>query len=337
MRIVLIGPSHWHYPLYLDGIRRSQVEVVGVMDSRADWSKKIADEWNCVAWTGLNEMLDAVRPDFAFAFGVHAAMPDIADALIQRQIPFSLEKPGGLSHADVTRIWRSAESVGLFVSVPFHYRLSGLGSSMRQIAALPSVDFLSWDFRINAGSPLRFRDSSPWLVDPQLSGGGCMMNLAHHAVDFLLQAIGSPVEEVFATASHKFLGLEVEDSAVLELKFADATTATVLTGYTHPVSPDSYLEFDFGVSHRNFFAKREGAALAVRSREIQTKTLIPTDWNFKRFFADYAATTIERVASGEGPVANLWDLAATVEIVQAGYESIRTKRPVAIHATYKYT
>jgi predicted dehydrogenase len=337
MRVVLIGPSHWHYPLYRDGIRRSKVEVVGVMDSCAEWSRKIADEWNCVAWADLHAMLDAVGPDFAFAFGVHAAMPDIADTLIQRRIPFSLEKPGGLTHVDVTRIRRSAESVGLFVSVPFHYRLSGFGSSMRQIVELPSTDFLHWEFRINAGSPLRFRDSSPWLVDPQLAGGGCMMNLAHHAVDFLLQAIGSPVEEVFATASHKFLGLKVEDSAVLELKFADATTATVATGYTHPVSPDSYLEFDFAVSHRDFFAKRDGAALVVRTRETQTKTLMPTDWTFKKYFADYAATTIERVASGGGPVANLLDLEATVEIVQAGYQSIRTKRPVAMRAVSQST
>lgn len=332
MRIALIGPSHWHYPLYRDGIRRSDVDVVGVMDSCAGWSERVADEWHCPAWTDLEEMLDAARPDFAFAFGIHAAMPDIAAALIQRRIPFSLEKPGGLTHVDVARIRRSAASAGLFASVPFHYRLSGLDSSLRQIVALPSADFLRWQFCINAGSPMRFRDSSPWLVDPKLSGGGCMMNLAHHAVDFLLQAIGSPVEEVFATASHKFLGLEVEDSAVLELKFADSTIATVATGYAHPVSPDSYLEFDFAVGHRDFSARRDDAALVARMRETLTETVVPTDWTFKKYFADYAAITIQRVANGGAPVATLSDLEATIEVVEAGYQSIRTKRLVSLRA-----
>jgi predicted dehydrogenase len=207
-----------------------------------------------------------------------------------------------------------------------------MNSSIRQIATLPSVDFLRWDFRINAGSPLRFVDSSPWLIDPTLAGGGCMMNLAHHAIDFLSQAVDSPVVEVSATASHKFLGLEVEDAAVLELTFADATSATVTTGYTHPVSADSYLEFDVAVSHRDFSAERRGPALAVRNRATQTETLIPTDWTFKNYFADYAAITIERAARGEAPIATLADLESTLEIVQAGYQSIRTKRPVTIES-----
>jgi len=333
MRVVLIGPSHWHYPMYRDGIRRAQVEVVGVVDSNPVWGRKIADEWNCKAWSELRPMLDTVRPDFAFAFGVHAEMPTIAGALIERRIPFSLEKPGGLTQADVSRIRRSAEAASLFASVPFHYRLSGLDNSIRQIATLPSSDFLRWDFRINAGSPVRFRESSPWLIDPRLAGGGCMMNLAHHAIDFLSQAVDSPVVQVSATASHTFLGLEVEDAAVLELTYADETSATVTTGYTHPVSADSYLEFDVAVSHRDFSAERRGPALAVRSREAQTETLIPTDWTFKNYFADYATITIERVARGESPIANLADLESTVEIVQAGYQSIRAKQPITIRAT----
>lgn len=332
MRIVLIGPSHWHYPMYRDGIRRSKVDVVGVMDTSIVWSEKIAHEWNCKSWTDLNEMLELTRPDFAFAFGVHAAMPSIAKALISRRIPFSIEKPGGLKQKDVSEIRKSVEDAGLFVSVPFHYRLSGLNASIRQIATLPSSDFLRWDFRINAGSPLRFQDSSPWLIEPELAGGGCMMNLAHHPIDFLLGAIGAPVESVSATASYKFLGLKVEDTAVLELKFTNATTATITTGYTHSVSTNSYMEFDVSVDHRDFSAKRCAEQLLVRKKDRETEEAIQTDWNFKQYFADYAENTIERAMNYREPLAKLRDLEASVEIVEAGYKSIRMGRSVAINA-----
>lgn len=335
MRIVLIGPSHWHYPMYRDGIRRSKVDVVGVMDTSTVWSEKIAHEWNCKSWTDLNEMLELTRPDFAFAFGVHAAMPSIANALVSQRIPFSIEKPGGLKQKDVSEIRKRVEDAGLFVSVPFHYRLSGLNTSMRQIATLPSSDFLRWDFRINAGSPLRFQDSSPWLVEPELAGGGCMMNLAHHPIDFLLGAMGVPVETVSATASNQFLGLQVEDTSVLELKFTNSTTATITTGYTHSVSTNSYMEFDVTVDHRDFSAKRCGEQLLVRKKNSWTEAPLQTDWNFKRYFADYAANTIERVINGTEPLAKLRDLEATVEIVEAGYKSIRTGRPVVIDINQK--
>lgn len=323
MRIVLIEPSHWHFAMYRDGIVQSGAEVVGVIDANPRIASEIADAFGCPVWADLNRMLDELQPDFAFAFGAHALMPSIAEKLIARQIPFSIEKPCGTGVADVQRIRLLAEKAGLFVSVPFHYRISALADALRSCTALPSAEFLAWDIRINAGSPLRYTESSPWLVHPNMAGGGCMMNLAHHAIDFILQCSGASVVSVSAQASNKFLGLPIEDQASLELAMSDGSIATINTGYTHPVTTGSYMDFDFYVVHRDFSADRHASGLMVTNRSDGPQ-LLPTTWLFKKHFADYAQQTLARIVAVEPPIASLVDLQATVRVVTAAYESIQT-------------
>lgn len=331
MRIVLIEPSHWHYAMYRDGIVRSGVQVVGVVDASAAIAAEVAAEYGCAAWPTLTSLLDATQPDFAFAFGAHAAMPAIALELVRRRIPFSIEKPCGMSVEDVAHIEALARQAGLFASVPFHYRLSALHDRLQQLTTLPSQDFLAWQFRINAGSPLRYTASSPWLVNRSLAGGGCMMNLAHHAIDLVVHCSGSSVESVSAQCSNKHLGLEVEDHAVLQLTMTDGSLATIVTGYSHPASPGSYMDFDIHVSHRDFVARRQNDALTVEPRGALPVSL-GTSWAFKTYFAEYAFETLQCVAQGRLPIAQLRDLETTMRVVTAAYESDRTQAAVRLQS-----
>jgi predicted dehydrogenase len=175
--------------MYQPGLRDASIRVVGVLDAANHHAERVAAEFDCPVHNDIDSLIRYAAPDFVFAFGVHADMPALAIDLIQRRIPFSIEKPCGVRATDVKAVRVLAEAAGVFVSVPFHYRLSDMADALAECVALPSPHFFHFRFRINAGSPLRFTQSSPWLIDPTLSGGGSMMNLAHHPIDFLLHGI----------------------------------------------------------------------------------------------------------------------------------------------------
>ena len=333
LRVGLVAPSHWHFPMYRDGLLRSGAEFVGVSDPAPAIASRIAAEFECTSWDNTARMLDEARPDFVFAFGAHAEMPRIAELLIERDIPFSIEKPCGTKGSDVARIRRLAETAGLFVSVPFHYRISSMAQELSSVVSLPSGEFLNFAIRVNAGSPLRYRDSSPWLTNRKLSGGGCLMNLGHHAIDFVIQATGSQPAEISAVTSNKMLGLDVEDQAVLQLKLEDGTVATIDTGYTYASSPESYMEFDLAISHRDFSAQRVGDDLIVRHRRNGTVQALATDWAFKTYFARYAEQTLQRVVLGKRPIAGLRDLELTMQVLDAAYRSADKGTTVRIEST----
>ncbi|MFZ4533648.1 MAG: Gfo/Idh/MocA family oxidoreductase, partial [Alsobacter sp.] len=156
MKIAIIESNHWHVPLYLDAIERSDVEVVGICDSTGQTETQLAARFRCRAYRGQADLLAANAIDFAFVFGRHSDMPELADALIARGIPFLIEKPCGVTAAEVARLALAAERRGLYVAVPFIFRLSDLGQILlaSHAEAADGVDHAS--FRFLAGPPQRY-------------------------------------------------------------------------------------------------------------------------------------------------------------------------------------
>ena len=304
--------------------------MVGVHGHADTGAEAVAAEFGCRLWPDLTAMLDDLAPDFAFAFGAHRDMPDIGDALIARGIPFSIEKPGGRTANDVRRLRRRA--AGLFVSVPLHYRISAMATALESFVPRPSSGFLSAHVRVNAGSPLRYARSSPWLVDPAAAGGGCMINLAHHPIDLLTWLTGADVVEVSCFISSKFLGLKVEDYAVLNLALSDGTLASIETGYSHPVTSDSYVDFHVSLIHGDFSAARHDQALHVRRRDTGDTRLIPVDWEMKSYFSKYVEATVARYCARDVPVAGLGDLEKTMRVIDAAYLSARERTAIRLDA-----
>ena len=110
-KVVVIESTHWHAPLYYGALeQRKDVQVVGVSDSTRLTGKDVAQRFGCSAYDSTVEMLDRERPDFAFVFGRHIDMPALADELIKRRIPFSIEKPCGLRTADVRAMRQRADT-----------------------------------------------------------------------------------------------------------------------------------------------------------------------------------------------------------------------------------
>jgi predicted dehydrogenase len=84
-----------------------------------------------------------------------------------------------------------------------------------------------------------------WFTDPELSGGGCVIDLGTHLVDLALRFFGRPkVTEVSARLfSHgQALGPEpqvVEDHAVARLDLATGATATIACSWFLPAGTDA--------------------------------------------------------------------------------------------------
>ncbi|WP_420227360.1 Gfo/Idh/MocA family protein [Pigmentiphaga litoralis] len=307
--------------MYLPGLRDASIRVVGIVDPMPLQADQVAADFDCPVFQDVGALVRYAAPDFVFAFGAHADMPSLALDLLRRRIPFSIEKPCGVRRSDVAAVRDVAEAMNVFVSVPFHYRLSDLRNALAGCIALPSRDFTHFRFRVNAGSPLRFEQSSPWLIDPARAGGGCMMNLAHHPIDFLLQATGAEVRHVGAALSSKSLGLPVEDHAVLTLTLSDGTTASIETGYTQPQTAAEYMAFDVEIAHRQFSAKREAEAFTITNVETGCTSHRATCWSFKDYFADYVRETVARARNGMPPVAGLRDLERTMDVIMQAYAS----------------
>lgn len=234
-RAVLIGGAHWHLPLYQDALI-SEHEVVGVSDPDAAAAQTAAESLNTRPWTDWRQMLDELDGvDIAYVLGHHDAMAEVAHGLIARRIPFLLEKPGATNLADLRSVEEAALAAGVPAAAALVQRFGPLPELFGQLG-----DLDSFSFTFVAGPPTRYSSTgNAWVLDPEVSGGGCFALLGVHFADLFLLATGAQPDQLQARGamSNARFALPVEDHALALYRTPNGTTATIEIGWTFPDSP----------------------------------------------------------------------------------------------------
>lgn len=318
MRIVLIGVSHWHTPFYLDPtLDMPDVSIVGVSDPDLARAQEVAARARCPAFVDYREMCATLRPDFAFALGRHCDMAEEARFLIDARIPFAMEKPCGISSAEVHDIAARAAAAGLFCAVPFVLRHCPLIQTVREVAAGEALQYIV--FKFVGGMVDRYHQQRvDWMLDRSTAGGGPLLNLGVHHLDLCRVLLGNARLEVTGAAiSNHSAQLSIEDHAVVLLRGSGATCA-VETGYLYP-APNSVFDMHYSIrTEGHYFAARDNHTLEIvdNNRRRETREMPLTN---VAFYPEFVRDTLRRVRSGERPIADLDDMAAAMDLVQAAY------------------
>ncbi len=241
IRVAAIEVSHWH-SLYDAGYLRllaamDDVRLVGVHDAGAAVAaERAAAVGGPPVFTDYREMLEKTRPDFVVALGQHRRMPETADFLLERGVPFMMEKPMGVSAADVERIAAKAAATRAFVAVPLPQRYQPFVARARTMLGEGRFGPLSHlYFRLNRPTSARYPAwQSPWMLDPALAGGGCLRNLGSHLFDLFLHLTGEDARVTAAQLSARVHGQRVEDYASVLLSSTSGVLGTLEVGNTVP-------------------------------------------------------------------------------------------------------
>ena len=326
MKIAMLEASHWHTPLYLDALESSGVQVVAISDGEQAKGRDIAARFGCPIYESYEELLQQERIDFAFAFGRHAEMPRIAEMLIDRRIPFALEKPCGVKAAQVARLRQMAESAGVYVAVPFIFRISDLLSAIEEMEGRIPSDFNHLQFRFIVGPPSRYVGAgAPWMLDPAIAGGGSTINVATHFFDLFRFMTSKEVSTVSAVMSSRTHGGEIEDYSIVTLQTDDGVVGVVESGYSFPSTPEEQREFSFSLGSSGHYAysgrdtfhfrDRSNLATGTRTRPVRLETDI--------YYPVFVRRVLDECRTGSSPVAGLRDAEAMMEIIEAAYASAR--------------
>jgi predicted dehydrogenase len=240
-RIAAIGVSHWHslydaaYLRHLAGM--PDVQLVGLQDvSAAIAAKRAAALGNLPIFTDYRQMLAETRPDFVIALGRHSEMAEVAHYLLDRGHPFLMEKPMGVSAAEVRSVADKAAATNGFAAVPLFQRYHPFVARARQMLAAGRFGPLShFYFRTNRPTSARYQAwDSPWMLDPAAAGGGCLRNLGTHGLDLFLFLTGEDARVTGAQLGSRALGQPVEDYASVLVRSASGILGTIEVGNTVP-------------------------------------------------------------------------------------------------------
>ena len=319
-------------------------KLLACFDVRPESADRFAEEAGCRPYHQLADML--ADPAVAIVTvgtpsGAHRE-PAVAAAKAGKHV--IVEKPLEVTLKRCDAIIRACEENGVTLSTIFPSRFHDASRELKRaidagrFGRLTLADaYVKW-FRTQA-----YYDSGAWRGTWALDGGGALMNQAIHSVDLLAWLMG-PVAEVRAeTATLAHQRIEVEDTAVATLRFAngalgviEASTA-VYPGYLkrieiHGAEGTAVLEEE-DLKVWDFARKQKrDEAIHERMQEHRSTGGGASDpkaighHGHARQFAD----VLEAIRRGRPPLVDAGEGRRSVEIIAAIYKSAKTGQPVRI-------
>jgi predicted dehydrogenase len=316
VRIAFVGVNHWHFKGFLGDFQAVPgVKVVGVSDPDAAVAKRVGEELGCAWSADYRQLCREVKPDFVLALGRHCDMAAEAGFLIDEGIPFAMDKPGGMNHAEVAATAEKAARKGAFAAVALVMRQGELLECLRVHARDEAYDYMS--FRYHAHRTSHFEKAGcPWALDPAQAGGGVLLGLGVHYLDlFALLAEGRQVRVVSATVSNRAEGRGVDDYAQVTLE-AGGTLGLVQVGYLKPGKSDRHYCIR---TAGHYFMVGADKSVDVTEFEGGTTNTVPFDSDRSAARKVFAADVLVRMRSGTPPVADMSHMAAAMGLAQEAY------------------
>ncbi len=316
MRVAMIGVSHWHAGFHADAAKAGGAAIGAV------WDADPAVAIDFVAREGGHavatpEAAMAERPDLAVVLGRGPANAALVATLLDHPVPLLVDKPVGLTEADVAPLAERAAKLGRFVTVALANRTGPIVAALGTWNAATMGPISHMQFRIINGPPRRYRDwKVGWMLDRLQSGGGALRNLGLHGLDaFLLLAGIQEVRLEHASFGRGVHGEGVEDYSLVVLRAADGMLGIVEAGYTHADPRAGH--FEWRIDAQRATLVDNGATLTVATPDAppRTEPAVPMGKRYAAFMEDVLA----RVRDGRPPAVTLDDFRRAMALADRAY------------------
>ena len=277
------GQQHLKGYSLLDG-----VEIVALAGMETERVAALQDEYGIAqTFARWEEMLETAELDavsIATPTFLHAP---IAIAALRKGLHVLTEKPIAANLADARAMVDEARSAGRVLQVVFNHRLRGDITELGRVIdsgelGTPYIAKAGWLRR--AGIP-----GSSWFAQKEQAGGGPLLDLGVHVIDYVLHLLGEPEVATVSASTYAELGaqaldgFDVEDIAIAFIRLTNGATVTLEASWdAYRAANNEYWMTVYGTEG--------GAELRVVDYETQQFTVFRTEGGKN---ADYEVTPSE--------------------------------------------
>ena len=342
----VIGPHHAHAIAGRDG-----AELVAVADTGLERAEKLAGEYGCSSYAGLQEMLSGIDLDAVCVCtpsGMHA---EHAIAALEAGKHVVIEKPVDVTLGAADRLLEAQRVAGKKAAVVSQHRFDAATLAVQDAVSEGRFGRLTTgSAEVRWWRSQSYYDSGGWRGTWELDGGGVLINQAIHSIDLLQWLMGPVVEVTAHTGLLAHQKIEVEDTAVAILKFESGALGTIVaTTAAYPgltaritlngdrgsavIDDDELVYFHAAGGQEESTGGGENQAEKVLERYGGTRSgpgAGSDPGNLSTAHRDQIGDFVEAVREDREPSVTVEDGRKPLAIIAGIYESARTGGPVRI-------
>jgi predicted dehydrogenase len=196
-------------------------KLLACYDVNEQAAQDLSERYDARACATLEDLL-ATRPDVVVVATVHDRLAGLAERALQAGAHVLVEKPAGLSTAQIDRLIECQRGSGRLVKVGFNHRFHpGIARAAEEVHSGLHGDLMHMRARYGHGGRLGY--DREWRANPARSGGGELIDQGMHLLD-LTHWLAGPLVLHSALLRTQFWDTPVEDNAALILGEAQSRT-----------------------------------------------------------------------------------------------------------------
>lgn len=276
----------------------------------------------CEALTDWHDVMARPDIDIIIVATLHATLAEISLAAARAGKHILIEKPAGRRASELDDVVRAAKESGSLVRVGFNHRYHRAFRKARELVDANALGDLMF-VRARYGHGGRVGYDKEWRAQPELSGGGELIDQGVHLIDLARWFLGD-FQDVQGFSHTYFWDMPVDDNGFLLLKTAKKQVAHLhasCTEWKNTFSFEIYgkkgkidingLGGSYGVERLAFYAM--SAAMGPPETTIWEYPMADDSWEFE--FKEF----LDDIKKQRAPGAGLSDAQAALRIVEEIY------------------
>src|SRR5579871_16846 len=319
MRLTIIGCG-------LIGSKRAAAavahEIVAVCDPDLERRDRLAHQISARAIADWREAI-GVDSDAVVIATPHDRLAEIALAAVEAGRHVLVEKPAGRRPAEVVPLVAAAKARGRIVKVGFNHRFHPAIARAKALVDEGSIGPLLF-IRGRYGHGGRIGYEKEWRFDPQVSGGGELIDQGSHLIDLSRWFLGD-LALAYAAMPNYFWPSRVEDNCFLALEGEQKRMAWLHASWTEWKNL-----FVFEIMGRDGKLTIEGLGGSYGNERLTLHRMLPemgppetTIWEYPfpdRSFADEFENFVGAVEGRAPAIGDIDDALANLSIIQTAYD-----------------
>lgn len=293
-------------------------ELVAVADVRTEAAEAIAQSLGCRSYDSHEAMADEEDLDAVVVCTPPITHPDIASELAARKLHVLCEKPLAVDSQSARRMFAAADKHGVKLTMATKFRYA---EDVIRAKAIVSSGILGDIILFENVFTGHVDMSQRWNSNPDISGGGVLIDNGTHSVDIIRYFLG-PVSELQAIEGRRVQNLNVEDTVRLFIRTESGVMGSIDLSWSMNKEQPYYLSI-YG---------SQGTVL-VGWKESKYRRSNDSEWvHFGKGYNKFQAfrgqiENFSNAIRGEDRLlVRREDALASVEVIEAAYESLRNSR-----------
>ncbi len=301
---------------YIQAFESTEIaQLVGVADIDVGRAKALADRLGCQSFSSPEEMIDGVEIDAAIVCTPPITHLEVCRYLLEHKIHVLCEKPLSINSASAKLMIETAKQSAVILTMASKFRYVEDVIHAKQIV---SSGILGEIVLFENAFTGRVDMSKRWNSQPQISGGGVLIDNGTHSVDIMRYFLGS-LAEIQVVEGKRIQGLEVEDTVQIFVKSASGVRGNIDLSWSINKELDSYIRI-YGSQ----------GTISVGWKESKYRQASSSDWvvfgkgyNKVQAFRSQIENFAKAINGQEALLITAEDGLASVEAIESAYAAMR--------------